>query len=107
MNLAQFQKWALEQFTLLIWFNNILKKLTKLPVQEVPSPENPLLQAHVNDPGILVQAALASQLFVPLVHSSISVKWEMISTDVKSNHTKKMSCSSVCHVYHVEITVWT
>ncbi len=39
----------------------IIKKKT-LPVQLVPSPVNPLLQAHVKLPGVFVQAALASQL---------------------------------------------
>ena len=43
-----------------------------LPEHVTPSPENPLLQAHVNEPTVLVQAAFVSQLSVLAVHSSIS-----------------------------------
>ena len=47
-----------------------------LPVQEVPSPVYPLLHAQVNDPGVLVQAALLSQLWPPATHSSMSAEIE-------------------------------
>ena len=43
-----------------------------LPEQEVPFPVNPVLQAHVNDPAVFVQAALLSQLWVFREHSSLS-----------------------------------
>ena len=43
-----------------------------LPEQEVPFPVNPVLQAHVNDPAVFVQAALLSQLWVLREHSSLS-----------------------------------
>ena len=45
------------------------------PEQLVPFPVNPLLQAHVNDPAVFVQAALLSQLWVLREHSSLS-KWK-------------------------------
>ena len=43
-----------------------------LPEQEVPFPVYPVLQAHVKDPSVFVQAALASQLWVLREHSSLS-----------------------------------
>ena len=43
-------------------------------MQVTPSPEYPALQAQVKDPIVLVHAAFASQLSVPRMHSSISVK---------------------------------
>ncbi len=43
-----------------------------LPEQEVPFPVNPVLQLHANDPGVFVQAALVSQLWVFREHSSLS-----------------------------------
>ena len=42
-------------------------------VHVTPSPENPLMQAHVNDPGVFVQAAFAEQFDAPVVHSLMSV----------------------------------
>ena len=51
-----------------------LKNTQRLPEQLNPSPLNPMLQEHVKDPTILVQFALTSQLWVPLVHSSTSEK---------------------------------
>lgn len=43
-------------------------------VHVMPSPLYPALQAQVKEPAVLVQAALASQLSVPAVHSSTSVR---------------------------------
>ena len=43
-----------------------------LPLHDVPEPLKPDLQAHVKLPMVLVQSALALQLWVPAVHSSIS-----------------------------------
>ena len=46
--------------------------LHSVPVQVVPSPVKPGLHAHVKLPGMLLQAALMSQLSVFKVHSSSS-----------------------------------
>ena len=54
---------------------NIIKDQNMfLPEQEVPFPVYPVLQAHVNDPAVFVQAALLSQLWVFREHSSLSKK---------------------------------
>jgi hypothetical protein len=45
-----------------------------MSVQVVPSPSNPAIQAHAKDPSLFVQTALASQLSVSIVHSSMSVQ---------------------------------
>ena len=45
-----------------------------LRVQTVPFPLYPILQAQVNDVGVLVQMALVSQLLSPLVHSLVAVE---------------------------------
>ena len=56
--------------------NTTEKTFTKdLPVHVTPLPLNPVLQAQVNDPSVLVHVALLSQLWVPRVHSLLSVKW--------------------------------
>ncbi len=53
-----------------------------LPEQEVPFPVYPVLQVHVNDPAVFVQAALLSQLWVFREHSSLSKeKKNKISTE--------------------------
>ena len=39
-----------------------------------PSPVYPWLQVQVKPPGVLVQAALTSQLSAPIAHSSMSEK---------------------------------
>ena len=44
-----------------------------IPVQDVPSPLEPVLHVHVKLPSLFVQSALASQLLSPSgAHSSIS-----------------------------------
>ena len=43
-----------------------------IPLQKVPLPKYPGLQAHLNEPMVLVQTALLWQLSFPSVHSSIS-----------------------------------
>ena len=43
-----------------------------LPLHDVPEPLKPDLQAHVKLPMVLVQSALALQLWVPVAHSSTS-----------------------------------
>ena len=43
----------------------------------IPLPVYPWLQAQVNDPGVLVHAALVSQSSVPEVHSSISIMFKI------------------------------
>ena len=43
-----------------------------LPLQDVPEPVKPDLQAHVKPPFVLVQSALESQLWVLAVHSFTS-----------------------------------
>ena len=48
------------------------KIIHSVPVQVVPSPVKPGLHAHVKLPGMLLQAALMSQLSVFKVHSSSS-----------------------------------
>ena len=60
-----------------IWFwiyNYDIMKRHWLPgkIQLTPSPINPELHTHANSPIVLVQAALAWQLWVPVVHSSMS-----------------------------------
>ena len=47
-------------------------KKNYLPVQVTPSPVQPELQAHLNDPMVFVQVACAWQLSVSLAHSLIS-----------------------------------
>ena len=46
-----------------------------LPVHVLPSPVYPALHAHTYDPTVLLQTALASQLWELVEHSSISA-WE-------------------------------
>ena len=49
------------------------------PVQVTPSPVYPVLQAQVNDPAVLVHAALVvSQLSAPVEHSSTSANYSII-----------------------------
>ena len=43
-----------------------------LPLQDVPLPWKPGLQVQVKPPNVLEHAALASQLWVPLMHSFTS-----------------------------------
>ena len=52
-----------------------LLALRYIPVHTTPLPVYPWLQVQVNLPGLLVQAALVSQLSVLVEHSSISEKW--------------------------------
>ena len=69
-------------------------------MQLLPSPEYPGLQVQLWEPSVLLQKALMSQLWLLLVHSSISLKKnpqsEKISTfnhhlhkGTRSTHTKK------------------
>ena len=44
-----------------------------LPVHSFPSPVNPGLHSHWNDPSILVHSPFGEQSLVSVVHSSISV----------------------------------
>ena len=44
-----------------------------MSVQLTPLPLKPALQAHSKPPSVLLQVALASQLFSPFEHSSLSV----------------------------------
>jgi hypothetical protein len=46
----------------------------QVSVQLVPLPSNPVLQAHVNEPIVLVQAAFVLQLSVSAVHSFTSAQ---------------------------------
>ena len=49
----------------------------KSPVQDVPSPEYPVLHAQVKDPGVLVHVAWAWQLLSSAAaHSLLSVMKE-------------------------------
>ena len=43
-----------------------------LPSHELPFPVNPSLHMHSNEPSILLQEALESQIALLLVHSSVS-----------------------------------
>ena len=45
-----------------------------LPVQLLPSPEYPGLQVQLWDPSVLLHTALMSQLWVLIIHSSVSMK---------------------------------
>ena len=45
-----------------------------VPEQERPSPANPSLQVQLCPPKVLVQFAFTSQLWLPVLHSSISKK---------------------------------
>ena len=45
-----------------------------LPVHVLPSPEYPVLHAHVYDPIVLLHTALTPQLWALVEHSSISGK---------------------------------
>ena len=45
-----------------------------LPVQLLPSPEYPGLQVQLWDPSVLLHTALMSQLWVLIIHSSLSMK---------------------------------
>ena len=38
---------------------------SSISAQEIPSPEKPVLHAHVKEPSVSVHAALVSQLWVP------------------------------------------
>ena len=46
----------------------------KLPEHEWPSPANPSLQVQLCPPTVLVQFAFTLQLWLPVLHSSISTK---------------------------------
>src|SRR4051812_33294290 len=48
--------------------------LTQIALQLNPLPLNPALHVQVNEPGVLVQSALASQPAMPPMHSSTSVQ---------------------------------
>ena len=52
---------------------DLLHHLHHLPMHISPFPVYPWLQVQVKPPGVLVQAALRSQLSVSVLHSSISV----------------------------------
>ena len=45
-----------------------------LPVQLLPSPEYPGVQVQLWDPSVLLHTALMSQLWVLIIHSSVSRK---------------------------------
>ena len=51
-----------------------MRKGGELPAHMTPFPVKPALQAQLKDPGVLVHAALLSQLCVIEVHSSTSKK---------------------------------
>ena len=56
-------------------YNYIRYIFYNLPVHVLPSPVYPALHAHPYDPAVLLQTALASQLWELVEHSSISA-WE-------------------------------
>ena len=47
-------------------------KISFLPLHDVPFPEYPSVQVQLNDPTVLLQKALESQLWYPVVHSLTS-----------------------------------
>ena len=84
------------------------------PVHDCPSPVYPELQVHVNDPIVLVQAALLSQSSSPDVHSLASTaitksallsneelctKWHHI--DTCNNHWYHISFPSIILCYNL------
>ena len=56
-------------------YNYIRYIFYNLPVHVLPSPVYPALHAHPYDPAVLLQSALASQLWELVEHSSISA-WD-------------------------------
>ena len=54
-----------------------------LPVHVTPLPRKPVLQAHENEPGLLVHLALTSQLCLLVVHSLISERTEQHNISCK------------------------
>ena len=50
------------------------------------SPENPLLQVHVKMPGVFLQVAFTSHVWVPSVHSSLS---KMFNLKILNSYLKK------------------
>jgi len=55
------------------------------PLHSIPSPTNPSLQEHVNDPGVLAQSAFASQLLSASdPHSLISLHEGSAGTQLPS-----------------------
>ena len=91
-------------------------------MQLLPSPEYPGLQVQLWEPSVLLQKALMSQLWLLLVHSSISLKKnpqsEKISTfnhhlhkGTRSTHTHKKTKdtkkpSFICKDL-ISITIWS
>lgn len=67
-------------------WNIVLREISEMSqiryslLQVTPSPENPVLQLHVNEPSVLVQTASSWQLSVPSSHSLSSKEIEKTNT---------------------------